>query len=147
MLLPVHEETKDTNEKIKNNPHLPEGSEHVLLVDDESILLEMVEKFLRFNGYKVTSFSSGIEALKLINKDPYGFDLMITDQTMPKMTGEQLARETLKIRSDIPIILTTGYSEDIDKNKAIALGIRSFLMKPIILDELATAIRKIFDDK
>ncbi len=93
-------------------------------------------------GYKVTSRIRSLEALELFRKNPDQFDLVITDMTMPEMTGDKLARELMKIRPDIPIILCTGYSKRISEEKAKEMGIRAFLMKPIVMRDLAETVRK-----
>jgi CheY-like chemotaxis protein len=136
------EENGASREKIAN---ISGGNEHILLVDDEKMLLEMGKKFLQYYGYRVTTCACATDALKLFNKHPYDFDLVVTDQVMPRMTGGQLIRELLKIRSDIPIFLTTGYSEALSKRQALAIGASAFIMKPIIMEELATTIRETLD--
>ncbi|MGD9245882.1 MAG: response regulator, partial [Desulfobacterales bacterium] len=87
--------------------------------------------------------TSSIEALEAFRANPGRFDLVITDFTMPNMTGMELAKELLKLRPNIPIILCTGYSEHINEDKAKASGIRAFLLKPVVLDEIANTIRKV----
>jgi len=94
----------------------------------------------------VTARTSSIEALEAFRANPGRFDLVITDFTMPNMTGMELTKELLKLRSDIPIILCTGYSEHINEDKAKGYGVRAFLMKPVVLDEIANTIRKVLDD-
>ena len=91
--------------------------------------------------------TNGIEALALFRRDPAQFDLVITDMTMPQMTGDQLAKELLKIRPDIPVVLCTGFSHEINERKAKHFGISAFLMKPFVLRELATTVRKVIDEK
>jgi len=93
----------------------------------------------------VTATTSSLQALEVFRNDPNAFDLVITDQTMPNMTGELLARELLEIRPDIHIILCTGFSERIDEKKAKEMGIRKFVMKPIIMSEIAGTIREILE--
>ncbi|MEN6320749.1 MAG: PAS domain S-box protein [Syntrophaceae bacterium] len=119
------------------------GSERILFVDDEPYLAEIGKEGLTKLGYEVTVRTSSIEALQAFRTCPERFDLVITDMTMPNMTGIQLAAEILKIRHDIPIILCTGYSEIIDEEKSNKYGIRAFLMKPISLEEIARTIRKV----
>jgi CheY-like chemotaxis protein len=122
---------------------LPKGSESVLFVDDEEILLGVTRESLIRLGYTVTAISDSTEALSIFSQKPSGFDLVITDLTMPKMTGDILARKILKTRPDIPIILCTGYSESISKERALAMGINKFIMKPVLVRELAVAIRDV----
>jgi YesN/AraC family two-component response regulator len=95
----------------------------------------------------VTTRTSSTEALEAFRANPNKFDLVITDMTMPNMTGVQLSREMLLIRPDIPIILCTGFSENIDIKRANAMGIKGFLMKPVITSELTKTIREVMDKK
>ncbi|RPH38108.1 MAG: response regulator [Desulfobulbaceae bacterium] len=121
------------------------GDEHILLVDDEPMLVEMGHKMLERLGYRVTSMTGSVEALRAFQDQPQVFDLVITDQTMPVMTGSDLARHMLQIRPDLPIILCTGYSSHISEEKARALGIQGFAMKPLVRKEIAVLIRKVLD--
>jgi PAS domain S-box-containing protein len=125
---------------------VPTGAERILLVDDEEALVEMSEKILAELGYDVTSRVSGREALALFRLDPSKFDLIITDQTMPEMTGIALANEALAVRKDIPIILFTGYSDTVSPEKARAAGILEFVMKPAAKREIARTVRRVLDD-
>ncbi len=120
---------------------IPEGSERILLIDDEAALVELGSTMLISLGYQVTSRTSSIEALEAFRANSHGYDLVITDMTMPNIRGDELARELLKIRPDIPIILCTGFSEMISEEKANKLGIRRLVMKPISKKNLAIAIR------
>jgi PAS domain S-box-containing protein len=122
------------------------GSERILLVDDEEQIARMTELMLRRLGYHVTIRTSSVEALALFRNRPRNFDLLITDMTMPNMTGDILARKVLEIHPDLPIIICTGYSEHISEKKAKALGIRAFVMKPILKDAMAMAIRRVLGD-
>jgi DNA-binding NtrC family response regulator len=124
---------------------LPTGSEHVLFIDDEEMLVEMGEDILAELGYDVTSRTSSTEALALFRLDPSRFDLVITDQTMPEMTGVELAKEILALRTDMPIIMCTGFSYVVDADKAQAAGIKAFAMKPLTKREIAKTIRKVLD--
>jgi CheY-like chemotaxis protein len=101
---------------------IPRGNERILLVDDEEFIVKAVQNMLQHLGYKVTTLMDNREALKLFSADPSQFDLVITDQTMPFMTGEDLGKELMRIRPDIPIILCTGYSDLISSEKAMAMG-------------------------
>lgn len=125
---------------------IPHGNERILLVDDEAALVEVGTAILTSLGYHVTARTSSIEALEVFRARPYGFDLVITDVTMPNMRGDHLARELLKIRSDVPIILCTGFSEIISEEKAKSLGIRKLVMKPLFRNHLAREIRKILEE-
>jgi CheY-like chemotaxis protein len=124
---------------------LPKGDERILFVDDEEALVKIGQQMLERLAYEVVPRTSSIEALEAFRAQPDKFDLVITDQTMPNMTGEMLAKELMGIRPDIPIILCTGYSELISKERAKAMGIREYVMKPLVIRELATTIRKVLD--
>jgi CheY-like chemotaxis protein len=121
------------------------GSERVLFVDDEAPIVELGERVLKSLGYTVIACSNSPEALEHIRNDPGAVDLVVTDMTMPHMTGDVLAREMLRIRPDLPIILCTGFSSKIDERKATEMGIRAFVSKPILRAELASAIRTLLD--
>lgn len=135
----------DFNPEKKEGLILPTGNEKILLVDDEEMVLNMSREMLESLGYEVTSRSSSIEALEAFRSNPNRFDLLITDQTMPKMTGEKLAHEIIKLRLDIPIILCTGFSATITEERAEVLGIRAFLFKPILKNDLAKTVREVLD--
>jgi PAS domain S-box-containing protein len=144
--LPEIEAAQETMDHIKHEP-CPVGVERILYVDDELIMVEVVEEMLQNLGYSVVARSSSVEALKLFQETPWEFDMVITDMTMPVMTGDMLARKMLEIRSDIPIILCTGYSEQISEEKALAMGISEFIMKPLDIHKLGGAVRKVIDGK
>ena len=126
---------------------LPRGTERILFVDDEKGVVDAIFTMLEGLGYHVTARTSSIETLEAFRNKSNAFDLVITDQTMPYMTGKDLARELMSIRPDIPIILCTGFSEQIDMDKAIDMGISAFVMKPIVMHELAQTVRKVLDKK
>ena len=107
------------------------GNERILFVDDEEMMTEMGSHSLKRLGYKLTAKTDSTEALALFRAHPDEFDLVITDQTMPNLTGVELAREILRIKPDMPIILCTGYSSQISEEQALAFGIREFVMKPV----------------
>lgn len=123
------------------------GSGHILLVDDEAAIVDLQKEMVEHLGYRATARYSSVDALDAFRENPGGFDLIITDQTMPQMTGVELAREALKIRADIPVIVCTGYSENIDEDRVRAEGLRSVLMKPLLLHDLAEAIRDVLDKR
>ena len=142
--LPLADKASDvkfSKEKIK----IQTGHEHILLIDDELSIIRLVQLTLERLGYSVTSRVSSIEALEIFKKNPDKFDMIISDMSMPGMTGDQLAHEIKKIRPEIPIIICTGFSERINKEKAQEIGVDGFLMKPIVKSEVAATIRKIFD--
>ncbi len=118
------------------------GTEKILVVDDEQQIVIMMQQMLETLGYSVTARTSSIEALECFQGHPEKYDLVITDQTMPNMTGAELAKRLLAIRPDIPIVLCTGYSEVINEIAAKSLGIREYMLKPIIRADLAKAIRR-----
>ncbi len=124
---------------------LATGDEHILLVDDEEILLKVVQQTLERLGYQVTVCTSSIEALEVFRESMDKFNLVITDLTMPIMTGDKLAGELMNIRPDIPIILCTGFSERMTRKRAEALGIKGFLMKPIVKNDLTKTVREVLD--
>ena len=126
---------------------LPKGSERVLFADDENVSVDVMKAMLENLGYQVTARTSSIEALEAFRHNPEGFDLVITDMTMPNMTGKELAKEIMSIRSDLPIILCTGFSEQIDESRAKEMGISAYLMKPIIIRDMANTIREVLDKK
>lgn len=121
----------------------PKGRERILFVDDEAPLARLAERTLQRFGYTVVATTSSLEALETFRKSPDAFDLVITDQTMPHMTGDTLARELRRIRADIPIILCTGYSHIIDADQAATQGINAFLHKPLLAKDLAEAIQQV----
>ena len=123
----------------------PTGSERILYIDDEVPIARMGNQMLSKLGYHVTTRTSSTDALELFRSKPDAFDLVITDMTMPNMTGDRLATEIMTIRPDIPIILCTGYSKKITDKEASAIGIRAFAYKPIIKSELATTVRQVLD--
>ncbi len=123
----------------------PQGTERLLVVDDEETIVDVENRILTGLGYQVTGVTSSQEALQLFARQPDAFDLVITDMTMPKMTGLGLARQLLALRPDLPIILCTGFSETVNEQSAKAIGIREFIMKPIDRTALATVIRKALD--
>jgi PAS domain S-box-containing protein len=128
-------------------PAPKKGNEHILFVDDEVLLVELVDEILELHGYRVTSKTSSSEALETFKANPDIFDLVITDQTMPKMTGAELSAALLKIKPDLPIILCTGYSSKISDEMAKEIGIADFSMKPFDMEQLLGSVRKVLDNK
>ena len=124
---------------------IPTGTERILFIDDEPAIVNISRQMLDSLGYDVVTRTSSIEALELFKAQTDRFDLVITDMTMPQMTGEKLADEILKIRPDIPIILCTGYSDKLDEANTKELGIQAYIMKPIVLNEIARTIRQVLD--
>lgn len=142
--LPVAAELGDT---IQENPvkQSPKGDERILLVDDDPSIVEIYRGILENLGYTVTCFTESLETLDTFRQQPTGFDLVITDMTIPKMTGTELTEQIFAIRPDMPIILCTGHSELINEEKAEELGIKKFLKKPFRENDLAVAVREIMD--
>lgn len=128
-------------------PPVPRGTERILVVDDEAPLASLIQQLLALLGYRATALSNSLEALDLFRSDPHGFDLVITDYTMPHMTGMSLAKQMMDIRPDIPIVLCTGYTEMIDEATARESGIRAFFMKPVAQRDIAILIRRILDEQ
>ena len=124
---------------------LPCGCERILFVDDEARLAQLAQATLTRLGYDVTSCTSSLKALDAFRAAPQSFDLVITDQTMPELTGAVLVRELRRLRSDIPIILCTGFSHAMNEEKAKQLGIDAFYMKPILSRDLAQLIRRVLE--
>ncbi len=142
--LPIAEDDFILKDPVIDEP-IQGGTESVLLVDDEKSIIAMVEFALERLGYQVHSNTSSIEALEAFKIFPDKYDLVITDMAMPKMSGEQLAVELIKIRPDIPILLCTGFSEMMTRENIHALGIRDLLLKPVMIKDLAKKIREVLD--
>jgi CheY-like chemotaxis protein len=123
------------------------GRERILFVDDEKLLVETARAMLGRLGYEVVATTDPSEALSIFSGEPERFHLVITDYTMPNMTGVDLAKDLMRIRPDIPIILCTGYTEMISRDQAYALGIRELAMKPFSRQEMAEMIRRVLDTK
>jgi len=141
--LPVIE--KSVEPQVSDVEAVPTGNERILFIDDEPALAEVGKQTLETLGYGVTTRTSSTEALKLFKTRPDRFDLVITDMTMPNMTGDILAKELLRIRPEILVILCTGYSAKVNEQQAMALGIQAFVWKPVMRREIATTVRKVLD--
>ncbi len=142
--LPVLEKSAEVDPEKQQQP-LPTGTEHILLVDDEPPIVHMEKQMLERLGYRITSFSSSVDALAAFRIDPSRFDLILTDMNMPNLNGMLLAEQLTAIRSDIPVIICTGFSERINKENAAAKGIRDLLMKPVVMKDLAQKVREVLD--
>ncbi len=125
---------------------VPSGTERILFVDDEEMLAGLGKVMLEHLGYEVTSQTISLEALATFRNQPDRFDAVITDLTMPGMTGLELARRILEIRPEIPIIICSGYSTVINEEQAIAKGIKGFAAKPMTRAVIATLLRKVLDE-
>jgi len=120
----------------------PHGKEHILFVDDEKPLLEIGRELLERLGYRVETRASSIDAVEAFAVNPRKYDLVISDMNMPKMTGDEMIRQMKAVRSDIPVILCSGFSERIHVHAEL-LGVEKVLMKPVIFAELAHAVRQV----
>ncbi len=132
--------------EIKITDELPLGRETILFIDDEKQIVDMTQLMLERLGYKVEAETNPLTALELFKADPDRFALVITDTTMPKITGVRLSEKLKEIRSDIPVIICTGHSSLINEEKAKAMGIAAYVMKPILIREIAKTIRTVLDN-
>jgi CheY-like chemotaxis protein len=137
-----HQETK---EEIETEV-IRSGNESILFVDDEPMIAALGSEMLRKSGYKVTDLTDSLQALEMFTEHPDAYDLVITDMTMPRMTGIDLAKYIWAIRPDTPVILCTGHSNMIDEEQAKKEGIRRFIMKPLRYKELLKAVSDVLDE-
>ena len=135
----IESETISDDRKIDTPPR---GSERILFIDDEESLLDLAKRMLEKLGYRVVVTQSPMEALEIFKDQPDKFDLVISDITMPGLTGVELAEQLIAIRPEIPIILCTGYNEHVSEKKINSFGIKEFLMKPLEIKVLAKTIRR-----
>jgi PAS domain S-box-containing protein len=145
ILLPRREGDRET--EVASAGPIPAGKERILLIDDEEVQVRTLQYMLERLGYRVIGKTDPREALEIFRAQPEAFDLVITDQTMPHVTGDKLSRELLAIRPEIPIILCTGFSEAMNEEKAKALGIRGFAVKPLTVWDTAQRIRRVLQEK
>ncbi|EKD27275.1 MAG: hypothetical protein ACD_79C00773G0002 [uncultured bacterium] len=138
-----HEKEQD----VAYDSKIEGGNERILVLDDERTIVALEKTLLESLGYKVTDCTNVLEALKIFQENPENYDLIITDMTMPKMSGVEFARHLRMIRQDIPIIICTGFSDQLDEDKSKSLGINAYLIKPVIRKDLSDAIRKVLDAK
>jgi CheY-like chemotaxis protein len=143
VLLPVIE--ADIRIEDEHHIYCPTGAESILFVDDEKSLSDAMKLMLSRLGYKVTSTTDSIDALRLFKENSESFDLLITDLVMPNMTGLELSMKVFDIRPNIPIILCTGYNDVIDDEMIIKAGIRYRTAKPLVMSEMANIIREALD--
>lgn len=144
VFLPVIDKSPDLARSLDDKP-IPGGTERILLVDDEKQILDMTKQILNRLGYHVTDHASSADALNAFSLAPGNFDIMITDMTMPHMTGSQLAKKILDIKPGFPIVLCTGFSEKIAKGAALEADISAYLTKPLNKREIALTIRKVLE--
>ena len=142
--LPITKKRKAHTPSVKED--LPFGNENILFIDDEASIAKMGSKVLEQLGYSVITRTSSVEGLELFKSKPQAFDLVISDMTMPNMTGDKLAIELMKVRSDIPVVLCTGYSKKITEENATDIGIKALVYKPVVKADLAKTVRKVLDE-
>jgi CheY-like chemotaxis protein len=142
----VMEDAEPNDSKLNSLPPLS-GNEKIMFVDDEGPIRQTAKKIIESYGYTVVLFENGIEALKEFEKDPDQFDCIVTDMNMPLMAGDKFSIKIKQRRPDIPIILCTGFSETMTEEIAMSFGIKGFLMKPIVMNDLAHKIRQVLDEK
>jgi CheY-like chemotaxis protein len=128
---------------IKTKPVKPIPGKHILFVDDEAMVARMGERTLSRLGYTVTAITNSTEALEKFRAEPNKFDIVVTDHIMPDMSGIGLAKKLLEIRPDIPIVLTSGYGDEIDEHLCRAAGIREYAAKPFQMQSLSQLIDKL----
>ena len=143
VFLPAQEEEDDTAAPVAEG--VAGGSEHLLVVDDEETILLLLETIFTRLGYRVTTKATGQEAFAFLQQHQAEIDLLITDQSMPGMTGVELATEVLALQPELPIILCTGYSPEVSEDQARQMGISRYVAKPINRTELAQAVRELLD--
>jgi DNA-binding NtrC family response regulator len=129
----------------KKETDAPKGTERLMLVDDEIAILDTLKKILTRQGYRVSTFANGESALQAFKKNPHQFDLIITDMTMPQMTGDTFSRKALQIRASIPIIICTGYHENFTEQHAMNAGIKKYIQKPVLGMDLSKIVRNLLD--
>lgn len=144
--LPCIEADSSIPEKLASEV-ISSGKERILLVDDEEYIITMMKEMLERLGYHITAYTSSRKARDEFRTNPYTYDLVITDQTMPNMTGIELAEEFMRIRPNMPIIICTGFSEILSEEKAKVIGIREYVSKPVVKREISKAIRNALDNK
>lgn len=123
---------------------MPRGSERIMIVDDDEVIARMYREILTGLGYKVSVFDNGLEACDAVMQEPE-YDLIITDMTMPGKTGAELAAEVLAVHPSMPVILSTGFNDQISERKARQIGVKKFLLKPVSIMDLTRAIREVMD--
>ncbi len=142
--LPVIEDETETESQKRTG--FPSGNEKILLVDDEKDLVAIWSQMLDTLGYDVTGAVGSANALKIFQRSPEEFDLVVTDLNMPEMAGDSLARELVRIRPDVPIIICTGFTRRLDPKQAQMTGVRKVILKPLTMDALAQSVREVLDN-
>lgn len=145
MLFPIFKARAESSEN-----HVPKspsgGTENILVVDDDTSVARLEGQMLSRLGYQVTIETESLNALDKIKTAPEHFDLVITDMTMPNMTGDELAKRILKCNPAVPIIICTGFSERMDNLKAKEMGLKGLLMKPVVKSDIAQMVRTVLDE-
>jgi DNA-binding NtrC family response regulator len=131
-------------EENSKSASLPGGKEKILVVDDDETIILLEKIMLEKLGYEVTVYANSIDALMLFENEPEYFDMLITDQAMPRLTGEELIKKVISRRPGMPIILNSGYSAEFTREKAISMGVSEFIQKPLNMEQLAQAVRRSF---
>jgi len=126
-----------------NQNEVPTNKARVLVVDDDEAVARFLDELLSYSGYEVTTKLDGQSALDLYSSKPNEFDLVVTDQTMPRLTGVEMAREFLKLRPDQLIVLCTGFSELVNESSALSMGIKRYLPKPVNASELVRTLNEL----
>jgi signal transduction histidine kinase len=144
ILFPLSE--GEDNAERKGTPKLPHGKERILFVDDEELLVELGKQMLNHLGYTVRSTMNPNEAIEIFREAPSEYDLVITDMSMPGMSGKSLAESLKKIRPDIPVAICTGFSNQVNQENFREMGIQALLMKPLTIENLSETIRKVLDE-
>lgn len=134
-------------QELKLDQKSPRGKENIIFLDDEELIVDIGSSMLQRMGYSVVTETDPLRVLAYVKSHPNDVDLVISDMTMPNLTGDKLAEELLKIRPDIPIIVCTGYSEKMSPEKAKKMGIKHVMMKPVGMKELGNAVRKTLDER
>jgi CheY-like chemotaxis protein len=143
--LPLTDEKLHSETPSSEKAAIAQGKGEVLLIDDEELILTSIQSALKRLGYDVVAMNDGLHALKLFTKNPDEFDIIITDLTMPRITGIELANKIIEIRPDIPVILCTGFNDAINEDEAKAFGIRGLLLKPASTKELNHVISNVLE--
>ncbi|MBU0991978.1 MAG: response regulator [Proteobacteria bacterium] len=145
--LPVFERLQEQISGVTDDGEITGGTERILLVDDETAILKIVSKQLERLGYRITAFDKSTSAVEAFRKAPDMFDVVITDMTMPELTGIQVSKEIKKIAPNTPVVIFTGFSDKIDSEKCRLLGINGYIMKPVVKHDIAAIIRKVLDNQ
>ena len=145
--LPLCKLLIDQNDQTSQHPPLTGGNEHLLVIDDEREIAQLLKLMLTPLGYSITQMTDSTEALEWFSQNPNRVDLVVTDMTMPKITGTDLSKKMLSLRPDLPIILCTGYSDLINEEQAKKMGISAFIMKPLDQQTVAETVRNCLEQK